>query len=99
MVDAAGEELMGVVLLLLPPPPLPGGILRADGLLDAGVSERLGTGSSLRFFAGGAFFVVIAVPFLVRDGAGRFREGAAGGASGVCFSVEGTGMEDSRMWG
>lgn len=46
--------------------------------------------STFRFLAGGAFFVVVAVPFFVFAGAGRFFEGAGS------VSVDGTGTEESR---
>lgn len=47
--------------------------------------------STFRFLAGGAFFVVVvAVPFFVLAGAGRFFEGAGS------VSVDGTGTEESR---
>jgi hypothetical protein len=56
---------------------------------DEGVSERVE--SSLRLFAAGAFFVVVAVPFFL--GSGRFL----GTVDSVeTSSVEGMGTEDSR---
>jgi hypothetical protein len=71
---------MGVPLLL---PVLKAGLdMREDG-----VSDRLD--SSLRFFDGGAFFIVVAVPFFL--GRGRFLE-IVDSAS----SVDGIGTEDSR---
>lgn len=84
--DGAGEEFAGVPLLLP--------VLKVSGfdVRDDGVTERLG--STLRFLAGGAFFVVVvAVPFFVFDGAGRFFET---GGSGAAVSVDGTGTENSR---
>jgi hypothetical protein len=60
---------------------------REEGVTDLFVS-------TLRFLDGGAFFNVVAVPFLVFVGAGRFFEGA-GFVSGTA-SVVGTGTEDSR---
>lgn len=68
--------------------------LPAVGPFDAreeGVTDLLG--SVFRFFEAGAFFIVVAVPFLVFDGAGRFLE-----AAGCCSvtSVVGTGTDDSR---
>lgn len=62
-----------------------------DVLREAGVSERLD--STLRFLDGGAFLDVVAIPFLVFEGAGRFREGAESGAG---ISVDCIGTEDSR---
>jgi hypothetical protein len=71
---------MGVPLLL---PVLKAGLdMREDG-----VSDRVD--SSLRFFDGGAFFIVVAVPFFL--GRGRFLE-IVDSAS----SVDGIGTDDSR---
>lgn len=68
--------------------------LPAAGPFDAreeGVADLLD--SNFRFFEGGAFFIVVAVPFLVFDGAGRFLEAACCGSA---TSVVGTGTDDSR---
>lgn len=67
-------------------------VLNVGGLdaREEGVTERFD--STLRFFAGGAFFAV-AVPFFVFEGAGRFFGTVDSGTAG---SVEGTGIEDSR---
>jgi hypothetical protein len=51
--------------------------------------------SSRRFFAAGAFFMVVAVPFLVLLGAGLFR-GFVLGVELVESSVVGIGTDDSR---
>lgn len=67
-------------------------VLRA-GLREAGVSDRLVVGSSLRFLAGGTvFFVMVAMPFFL-EGAGRFLEGMVGSGA---VSVVAIGTEDSR---
>lgn len=82
--EGTGEELAGVTFPLMS---LEAGVLDAT---DEGVAERFG--STLRFFAGGAFFVAVAVPFFFA-GAGRFFGFVA---SSAAVSVEGTGTEDSR---
>lgn len=87
--EGAGDELTGVPLALLP------FTVGSFEVREDGVPDRLG--STLRFFAGGAlsFFMVVAVPFFVLDGADRFF-GFAGGCSIVLTSVVGTAIEDSR---
>ena len=83
--EGIGDELAGVPLVL--PVCEAGGFeAREEGVTDRFVS-------TLRFLAGGAFFVVVAVPFFVLDGTGRFL-GIVD--SGAAFSVEGTGTDDSR---
>jgi hypothetical protein len=73
---------MGVPLLL---PVLKAGL----DMREEGVSDRVD--SSLRFFDGGAFFIVVAVPFFL--GRGRFLEIVE---SARTSSVDGIGTEDSR---
>lgn len=75
--------------LRLPPKPAVEGFdARDEGVADLLVS-------TLRFFEGGAFLIVVAVPFFVFEGAGRFLE-AIGCGSDPVTSVVGTGTEDSR---
>lgn len=86
--EGAGEELAGVPLVL---PAFTAGVfdVRDDGVVDL-------LGSTFRFFAGGAFFALVAVPFLVlAAGAGLFLLFAADGEC-AAISVEGMGVEDSR---
>jgi hypothetical protein len=85
--EGAGDELAGVPFKLVPLPAVEGFDAREEGVADL-------LGSTFRFFDGGAFFIVVAVPFFF-DGAGRFLE-AAGCDSAAATSVVGTGTEDSR---
>jgi hypothetical protein len=73
--------------------PLPFATAKGFEEREDGVSDLFA--SSLRLFDGGAFFMVVAVPFLVFDGAGRFFE-AAGCTTAAAVSVVGTGTDDSR---
>lgn len=69
-------------------------VLNAAGFddTDEGVADRFD--STLRFFDGGGFLVIVAVPFFVLEGAGRFLDAVL--CSGADTSVEGTGTDDSR---
>lgn len=71
-------------------PPLIVGTFEAR---EEGVADLFS--STFRFFAGGAFsfFMVVAVPFFVLAGAGRFLLGPVASGTG---SVVGIGTDDSR---